>query len=412
MYGLAMVIISLLLSILLFIKGSIEEQGDTIRLGGAYLFVALVMTAYIASYPGAFAPGRIIGVPESTAWIWVLCHIGFALMILHYAWVARLQPPRKASLFTTIAVAVILAFGAGTLCTRWVNLLPSVLFAGNVFATKDTWCLLSVMFWLDFAALASVLPLRVKTAEQLWLSIALLAALLDIWLNWMSESRFTLGWYAAKAAWFLTSLTVLISKVHEITRLYGEAARNNKLLRMLVHRDGLTGLSNRRRFDEILELEFRRARRQSLPLGLILIDVDWFKSYNDTYGHQAGDECLRAVGAAISSVLRRARDEVARYGGEEMAVILPETDQQGTMATAQKMCAAVSALHIEHKGSAYGAVTISAGTSTLVSCDDGDKPGDLVRAADTALYRSKCSGRNKIYSLPLHEWIDTSLDAA
>jgi diguanylate cyclase (GGDEF)-like protein len=181
---------------------------------------------------------------------------------------------------------------------------------------------------------------------------------------------------------------------------------------MLVHRDGLTGLSNRRRFDEILELEFRRARRQSLPLGLILIDVDWFKSYNDTYGHQAGDECLRAVGAAISSVLRRARDEVARYGGEEMAVILPETDQQGTMATAQKMCAAVSALHIEHKGSAYGAVTISAGTSTLVSCDDGDKPGDLVRAADTALYRSKCSGRNKIYSLPLHEWIDTSLDAA
>jgi diguanylate cyclase (GGDEF)-like protein len=412
MYGLAMVIISFLLSTLLLIKGSIEEQGDTIRLGGAYLFVALMMMAYIASFPGAFAPGRLIGVPESTAWIWVLCHIGFALMVLHYAWVARLSVPRKASLFVTVAVDASLALGAAALATRWVNLLPPILFAGNVFAKDVTQPLLHVMFWLALAALASVVCLRIRTTEQLWLAIALLAALLDIWLNWICGSRYTIGWYAAKAAWFLTSLTVLISKVHEITQLYSTAAHNNKLLQALVHKDGLTGLSNRRRFDELLELEFRRARRQSLPLGLILIDVDWFKSYNDAYGHLAGDECLRAIGTAISSVLQRAGDEVARYGGEEIVVILPVTDQKGTIMLAEKMRAAVARLNIEHRDSAYGMVTISVGTSMLISFDGGVSPDDLVGAADKALYKAKGLGRNKVCSTPLYEKTNIALDAA
>lgn len=412
MYGIAMVIISFLLSILLLIKGSIEEQGDTTRLGGAFLFVALMMIAYLASFPGTFAPERLIGVPESTAWIWVLCHIVFALMILHYAWAVRLPVPHKASPFVTITFAVSLAFGVAALATQWESLLPPIIFAGNVFAKKVTEPLLYGMLALALAALASVIRLRVRTTEQLWLTIALLAALLDVWLNWICGSRFTIGWYAAKAAWLLTSLTVLISKVHEITTLYGTAAQNNKLLQALVHKDGLTGLSNRRHFDELLELEFRRARRQSLPLGLILIDVDWFKSYNDTYGHQAGDECLRAVSTAISSVLHRAGDEAARYGGEEIVVILPVTDQQGTNTIAERMCASVAELQIEHAGSAYGIVTISAGTSMLSSFEGGTKPDGLIGAADKALYQAKASGRNKVCSFLLREGSSIVLNAA
>jgi diguanylate cyclase (GGDEF)-like protein len=141
-----------------------------------------------------------------------------------------------------------------------------------------------------------------------------------------------------------------------------------------------------------------------LPLGLILIDVDWFKSYNDTYGHLAGDECLRTIARSVSGVLKRAGDEVARYGGEEMVVLLPSTDHRGTLKIAQEMCNAVAALEIGHTGSNYGNVTISAGVAVLNSFDRNMTAADLVGAADKALYQAKSEGRNKVSSIELSEF--------
>ncbi|HYC43552.1 MAG TPA: diguanylate cyclase [Noviherbaspirillum sp.] len=158
--------------------------------------------------------------------------------------------------------------------------------------------------------------------------------------------------------------------------------------------DVLTGIANRRRFDLHLDDEFRRAKRNGTPLSLIMIDVDYFKDYNDNYGHQHGDQCLVQIAGALSSVLNRSCDLVARYGGEEFTVVLPETNEDGAMQIAEAMRAEVEALNIEHARSGVANfVTVSLGVSTVVP-EHLSKTGSLIHAADRALYQAKRSGRN------------------
>jgi diguanylate cyclase (GGDEF)-like protein len=169
----------------------------------------------------------------------------------------------------------------------------------------------------------------------------------------------------------------------------------NLTLLTLSQQDSLTGLANRRCFDERLEAEFARARRQSIPLGLVLLDVDRFKAYNDHYGHVAGDDCLRRVSAAFAGLVRRPGDLIARYGGEEFVALLAATDQGSAMMMAERMRASIEALQIEHVGSKFGIVMVCAGASALVPRDDRDTATKLLRAADKALYQAKSDGRNQ-----------------
>jgi diguanylate cyclase (GGDEF)-like protein/PAS domain S-box-containing protein len=172
----------------------------------------------------------------------------------------------------------------------------------------------------------------------------------------------------------------------------------NRILRTLAQQDGLTGLANRRRFDEVLEQEFRRARRQGRWLSVLLLDADRFKAYNDHYGHLAGDECLRRISRGIEGALRRPSDHAARFGGEEFVVLLPDTDADGALLVAEQIRAATSALGIEHLGSAHGTVTVSIGISSLTPFSSDENPDQLIAAADQALYRAKAQGRNRVAS--------------
>jgi diguanylate cyclase (GGDEF)-like protein len=171
-------------------------------------------------------------------------------------------------------------------------------------------------------------------------------------------------------------------------------AENRKLLELALI-DSLTGLPNRRHFDVALERECKRAARDGTPLGLVMVDIDYFKAYNDIYGHPAGDECLRRVAAAIGSVPQRPGDLVARYGGEELVLLLPGSNAQGTKMLAELLVASVAALAIPHKG-AQGLVSVSCGTATLLPALDRADPGVLVQCADRALYKAKQSGRNRV----------------
>lgn len=166
------------------------------------------------------------------------------------------------------------------------------------------------------------------------------------------------------------------------------------LLRQMAFIDGLTGAFNRRRFDEALEVEWRRARRSGEPLALVMIDVDHFKLYNDAYGHQAGDDCLRQIAMAMRGCLRRPGDLLARYGGEEFVCLLPATDIEGARRVADALGDAVEALDLKAAATAsHERVTISRGiAATLVNADDGSTT--LKQAADSALYRAKHQGRN------------------
>ena len=167
------------------------------------------------------------------------------------------------------------------------------------------------------------------------------------------------------------------------------------LLRQMVFVDGLTGVANRRCFDERLGIEWRRGARSASPLALLMLDVDHFKRFNDRYGHQVGDECLRRVASAIKGGLLRPGDLVARYGGEEFACILPGTDFEGALAVAAGIEQSVRALQIEHADSDVSdAVTISIGVSACLPDRDRD-PASLLALADAQLYRAKRGGRGR-----------------
>jgi len=167
-------------------------------------------------------------------------------------------------------------------------------------------------------------------------------------------------------------------------------------LQLLSSLDGLTGIANRRHFDEGLDREWRRALRGRTPISLIMVDIDFFKPYNDTYEHQAGDECLKQVARLLKGYSRRGGDFAARYGGEEFAVVLSGTDGDGAREIAEEIRLRVECLGIPHESSRVKAVvTVSAGVATLTPGEDAT-PGALVRMADTALYQAKETGRNRV----------------
>jgi diguanylate cyclase (GGDEF)-like protein len=173
-------------------------------------------------------------------------------------------------------------------------------------------------------------------------------------------------------------------------------AAAEKAAEQLARTDGLTKLANRRWFDRGLTRKWSRAARDARPMSLLMIDVDHFKSFNDTYGHQGGDRVLRAIAGVISDSIRRPDDLAARYGGEEFAVVLPNTDSRGARQVAGSIRDGVRALQISHGGSEHDIVTVSIGLATAMPGSGAVKPLLLVREADAALYRAKDSGRDSI----------------
>lgn len=184
-------------------------------------------------------------------------------------------------------------------------------------------------------------------------------------------------------------------------QLVAVSARYRQLsveLESISHKDGLTGIANRRYFDSELAREWERAKRGSEPLSLLLIDVDHFKAYNDHYGHVAGDECLKRAADILAAGSKRVTDLVARYGGEEFVTVLPGTDAAGARYVAEDMRARIDEARIPHAASSVvDHVTVSIGCATMgPQAHAGSSPADLIKRADGALYQAKNEGRNRV----------------
>ena len=196
----------------------------------------------------------------------------------------------------------------------------------------------------------------------------------------------------AKYIGIFSDISELAKQVAERT---GELEALNCRLEALSTTDGLTGIANRRRLDDRLSNEWMRALRVEHPLALLMLDVDLFKSYNDYYGHQAGDECLRSVARIIDSCSRRSSDLAARYGGEEFVLIAADTDAASAEHLADVVRQSIELLGFPHAGSPFGKVTVSIGVSVIVP-EEGQEPEALIRMADEALYLAKSQGRNRV----------------
>lgn len=192
---------------------------------------------------------------------------------------------------------------------------------------------------------------------------------------------------------FSPQLTLARVKIHI------ELKRRGDMLERLAVLDGLTGIPNRRRFDQFLDYEWDRSLRYQHPFSLILMDIDFFKLYNDHYGHAEGDECLKKVAQAIARAMPRTVDLSARYGGEEFACVLPETDNIGAMAAANRILEVVRDLKIPHaKSKVESHITMSIGVTTIIA-KSGERSLDVIGLADKALYQSKHHGRNRVSCL-------------
>jgi diguanylate cyclase (GGDEF)-like protein len=201
-------------------------------------------------------------------------------------------------------------------------------------------------------------------------------------------------------AWIIGALIAALNvTIIALAILFSQQLRHRRAaedeLRELARTDGLTGVNNRRTFEENVDGEWRRARRNAWPLSMLLIDVDSFKGFNDLYGHSAGDDALIDVARCIAQNVRRPGDTAARYGGEEFAVLLPNTDQAGAMRIAEQIRAAVQALQRGHVASSHHVLTVSIGVATALG-EAMATSRELVNAADEALYEAKDAGRNRV----------------
>jgi diguanylate cyclase (GGDEF)-like protein/PAS domain S-box-containing protein len=218
--------------------------------------------------------------------------------------------------------------------------------------------------------------IRTKSGESSWLG--------DHSFPWLDESGNLIG-----------SVGIL-SDITERRRVEAALRQMNQDLLLLATLDGLTGVANRRSFDEFISREWGRMRREQASISLILCDIDFFKLYNDTYGHQAGDDCLRRVARAISNSVKRPTDLVARYGGEEFAVILSNTDAKGAVNIAENVRRQVEELSVtHHQPSGSQILTISCGVSSMIP-DEDSALDRLIALADKGLYEAKKQGRNRI----------------
>lgn len=220
------------------------------------------------------------------------------------------------------------------------------------------------------------------------------------------------GWYAtAYQSSVIVALVVLgiglfgwvfVHQVRDGQRIEADLRKAQEALEVIATHDSLTGLANRRLFERALEIEFGRGARQSSPLSLIMLDIDYFKSYNDTYGHVAGDHCLTEVAQVLKNCCQRKADLAVRYGGEEFAVLLPDTDIQGALTIAEQIRQRVMEQNIEHSGSSTGRLTVSLGCYAFVP-RGSDSIEAFIQRADAALYQAKKGGRNRVEVLSMEE---------
>lgn len=250
-----------------------------------------------------------------------------------------------------------------------------------------------------------VLPLRLTLAVSALTSLTgiALGVAATLWLG-RSVDWAMLCWYGLGSLLVMLFVGAVIERQERISFLQGlllahesaERQRLNLELERLAQQDSLTGLANRRHFDHSLAREWERLRRENRSMAVLFIDVDFFKPYNDTYGHAAGDDCLERVGKALATAARRPGDLVARYGGEEFVVLLPGTELAGAREVAERILQEVDALALPHAGSQVAShVTVSIGVAVRLP-SAGEPPQVLLDAADKAVYAAKRAGRHRV----------------
>jgi diguanylate cyclase (GGDEF)-like protein len=396
----ATTLLDLLLAALLLARGMAGGAGPA-RLGTAFLFAAATLPPHLAALPGGLTAAGLIGAPGGAAWSWIGRHLGFGLLALgatatragtasgtaHGASLSPNASRRRATAMRTGIAAVALA----VMGLVWAPDPPG-----------QTWLrgLLLGLLLLPAAAAFALAAARARIGakgpgakEAAWCAAALLAACLDALFGGLGAGGFTLGWHLSQAAALATPLLAL-------PPLLADAAARLATREVVINLrdapgDPLTGLALRPMLDERLEMEWHRAQREGRPVSLVLVDLDHFTAFNTAYGTAEGDECLRRVAGLVREVARRATDLAVRYGGGQMALLLPSTSAEGAGIVVERLRGRLQALAIPHRAAAREVVTVSIGIAAMLP-EPGVEAGLLVRAVNLALNAAKARGRDRV----------------
>jgi diguanylate cyclase (GGDEF)-like protein len=363
-------------------------------LAAAYAFSGLLSCTYLASFPGVFRAAALpLADQQISVALWLIWHSTFPVLAvcaaLNDSTLARIMARRAIQLTTGLIIAApfIAAAAVSALVFAYRHALPIFVNSGHFEPFFRAVSIPSIII-LNLLACVVLIERRGRfTTLSMWLAVATLSAALDALLN-LSSARYTYAWDTGKVIAVVTACTVLLLMLGDVVALYGRLARVARV-------DPLTSLRNRRAFEEHYELLLHSARRLRNSIGLLMIDIDLFKHYNDTYGHISGDACLREVARAIAGCAVRPLDLVARFGGEEFVVLLPDTTLEGVSVVAECIRAAVERLEIEAGTNSLGRITISIGIGYAPDARNLEGT-ELLEIADRALYDAKARGRNKV----------------
>lgn len=382
----------LLTAFLLFSQVRVNGDRSQLVVAAAYVVTGLLTIPYILFFPlgGNIAPILDHSTQISIV-VWAIWHLIFPVTIgVVYLRSRRGLPaptvggsPTRLPILKTVTIAVGVALTVAVTVVMVRASLPVIVDRTRFSPIYSLFITPAII--LSNAAAFAVISARFRRPSmlQVWIGVALLSGMLDGILNFFSPGRYSLPWYAGKVQTIVAASVVLGVLLSEIARLYVEMGK-------LALVDSLTGLQNRRAFDAYCDRILAYSRRFDNDAAFLIADIDFFKGYNDRYGHAAGDECLRRVAEAIDLTVSRDGDTVARYGGEEFVALLPGTSLDGARDVAERIRRNVEAMQIPHAASSVAPyVTISIGVATLRACGRGTTLLSLYEAADRALYIAK-----------------------
>jgi len=369
----------------------------------AFATTALLLVPYTIAFPGAFSPTGFGFGPRVAAWLWVAWHASFVLLIGAYVWSESYYKRKAISeqdaigrVRTYVAIVALIATGIDASIFRFGHAMPVLLTPTGYSPLFHA--LVEELLLASCACVFITLVARtfLRGTTHLWLGVVLIALAIDMLVGGeLVRAPFTLAWYLALATNLAWQFTFLIVQLRTASDRLAAYATDTRSLIEATLRDALTGLYNRRAFDARCEEALRDAGITRTPLALLALDLDWFKAYNDHYGHLRGDDALRAIASALAEVANRPGDACFRTGGEEFAILLTATDAAGAFVVAERLRLAVIRLQIAHAPSLeLPILTISIGIGAV----DGGRalaPKDLYERGDRALYKAKALGRNR-----------------
>ncbi len=384
-------------AVLLFSQARTSNDTTQACLGSAYLFSAMTIVPHLLAFPGVFSPTPLIGGPDSAVWLWIFWHGGFAVGIINFAVRKPVVSERPIAIWPFVFGTVTVAVATALLATVGSRFLPTILVDGSYARMTELGIAPAVMASTIIALALTLWRLRQASTVTIWLAVAMVALVVDVGLTILGVGRLSLGWYLGRCLSLVAGFSVLCALLTDLVRLFATVAKANLYLEKLSLTDALTEIANRRSFEQRLEVEWRRAQREQVPMSLVMIDIDHFKRYNDRFGHPAGDECLRTVAATLTKHARRPWDMPARLGGEEFAVLLPTTEGDGAAKVAEMFRACIEELRLPHPDNGPQIMTISVGVATVYPHKADQMPAGLMAAADAALYVAKTTGRNRFH---------------